>query len=149
MSDRSARLRYDLVSGLLSAYDPDPWCRSGDEVSTGSGNDWVSTLHAERDREDETRSRALRVLTSLAWKDFFMTKPIRILMQTTIPFAEDNWHIGRFSLLRDELSSMKDKAGNQLCEVTTRDREADAAGNDPVLSSLDKTDFDELWLFAI
>src|SRR5467141_3239341 len=52
-----------------------------------------------------------------------MTKPIRILLQTTIPFAEDNWHIGRFSLLRDELSSMKDKAGNQLCEVTTRDHE--------------------------
>src|SRR5260221_5280532 len=78
-----------------------------------------------------------------------MTKRLRILMQTTIPSAEDNWYIGRFSLLRDELSSMKDKAGNQLCEVTTRDREADAAGNDPVLSSLDKTDFDELWLFAI
>ena len=38
-----------------------------------------------------------------------MTKPIRILLQTTIPFAEDNWHIGRFSLLRDELSSMKDR----------------------------------------
>lgn len=78
-----------------------------------------------------------------------MTKPIRILLQTTIPLAEDDWHIGRFSLLRDELSSMKDEAGNQLCEVTTRNREADAAGNDPVLSRLDQTDFDELWLFAI
>ena len=78
-----------------------------------------------------------------------MTKPIRILLQTTIPFAEDNWHIGRFSLLRNELSSMKDQHGNQLCEVTTRDREADAAGNDPVLSNLDDTDFNELWLFAI
>jgi len=78
-----------------------------------------------------------------------MTKPIRILLQTTIPFAEDNWHIGRFSLLRDELSSMIDQHGNRLCEVTTRDREADAAGNDPVLSSLDDTDFNELWLFAI
>jgi hypothetical protein len=78
-----------------------------------------------------------------------MTKPIRILLQTTIPFAEDNWHIGRFSLLRDELSSMKDQHGNQLCEVTTRDREADSAGNDAVLSSLDDTDFNELWLFAI
>ena len=78
-----------------------------------------------------------------------MTKPIRILLQTTIPFAEDNWHIGRFSLLRDELSSMKDQQGNQLCEVTTRNREADAAGNDSVLSSLDDTDFNELWLFAI
>jgi hypothetical protein len=78
-----------------------------------------------------------------------MTKPIRILLQTTIPFAADDWHIGRFSLLRDELNSMKDEAGNQLCEVTTRDREADDAGNDPVLSSLDQSDFDELWLFAI
>jgi len=78
-----------------------------------------------------------------------MTRPIRILLQTTIPFAEDNWHIGRFSLLRDELSSMKDRAGNQLCDVTTRDRETDAAGNDPVLSSLDQSHFNELWLFAI
>jgi hypothetical protein len=78
-----------------------------------------------------------------------MTSPIRILMQTTIPFVEDAWHIGRFSLLRDELVSLKDEAGNPLCEVTTRNRELDTAGNDPVLSKLDKTDFNELWLFAI
>jgi hypothetical protein len=78
-----------------------------------------------------------------------MTSPIRILMQTTIPFAEDDWHIGRFSLLRDELASLKDESGKSLYEVTTRDRETDAAGNDPVLSTLDKTNFQELWLFAI
>jgi hypothetical protein len=78
-----------------------------------------------------------------------MTRPIRILLQTTIPFAEDNWHIGRFSLLRDELISMKDEAGNPLCSVTTRNRETDADGNDPVLRTLDKSEFDELWLFAI
>lgn len=78
-----------------------------------------------------------------------MTTPIRILMQTTIPFEEDNWNIGRFSLLRDELASLKDEAGNALCEVTTRDREIDAEGNDPVLSTLDQGAFDELWLFAI
>ena len=78
-----------------------------------------------------------------------MTKPIRVLMQTTIPYAEDDWHIGRFSLLRDELASLKDEAGNPLYEVTTRNRELDAAGNDPLLSALDTTDFDELWLFAI
>jgi len=77
-----------------------------------------------------------------------MTNPIRILMQTTIPFADDNWHIGRFSLLRDHLASLKD-AGHPLCELTTRNREQDAAGNDPVLSTLDGSDFDELWLFAI
>ena len=78
-----------------------------------------------------------------------MTNPIRILMQTTIPFAEDDWHIGRFSLLRDELASLKDEAGNPLYEVTARDRESDAAGNEPLLSTLDLTDFNELWLFAI
>lgn len=78
-----------------------------------------------------------------------MTKPIRILLQTTIPFAEDNWHIGRFSLLREHLSSLKDANGNSLYEVTARDRESDAAGNDPILSTLDTTEFDELWLFAM
>jgi hypothetical protein len=78
-----------------------------------------------------------------------MNTPIRILLQTTIPFTADDWHIGRFSLLRDELASLKDEAGKPLCEVTTRNRESDAAGNDPVLSTLDSTDYDELWLFAI
>jgi hypothetical protein len=78
-----------------------------------------------------------------------MTTPTRILLQTTIPFAEDDWHIGRFSLLRDELRSLKDAAGNSLNEVTTRDRESDPAGDDPILSTLDATDFHELWLFAI
>lgn len=78
-----------------------------------------------------------------------MKSPIRILLQTTIPFAEDDWHIGRFSLLRDQLSSGKDGSGHSSFEVTTRNRESDAAGNDPVLSKLDATDFDELWLFAI
>lgn len=78
-----------------------------------------------------------------------MKTPIRVLMQTTIPFAEDDWNIGRFSLLRGELSSRQDESGNRLFEVTTRDRESDDAGNDPVLSTLDTSDFDELWLFAV
>jgi hypothetical protein len=78
-----------------------------------------------------------------------MTRPIRILLQTTIPFTDDDWHIGRFSLLRDALANRKDESGNSLFEVTTRNREADAEGNDPVLSKLDTSDFDELWLFAV
>jgi len=78
-----------------------------------------------------------------------MTKPIRILLQTTIPFAEDDWHIGRFSLLRNHLASLKDDAEKPLYEVVARNREQDAAGDEPVLSSLDTSDFDELWLFAI
>jgi hypothetical protein len=78
-----------------------------------------------------------------------MPTPIRVLLQTTIPYTADDWHIGRFSLLRDELAAIKDQAGNSICEVKTRNRESDAAGNDPVLSTLDKSEFDELWLFAV
>lgn len=78
-----------------------------------------------------------------------MSRPIRILLQTTIPTTEDDWSIERFSLLRDYLASLKDEDGNPLCEVTARDREEDAQGNDPVLSTLGDSDFDELWLFAL
>ena len=67
-----------------------------------------------------------------------MKKPIRILLQTTIPETKDDWHIGRFSLLRDHLTSLKDEAGNVLCQVTARNRESDAGGDDPVLSTLDR-----------
>jgi hypothetical protein len=78
-----------------------------------------------------------------------MSKPIRILLQTTIPHVEDDWNVSRFSLLRDHLTSLTDDEGRALCEVTARDRETDSAGNDLVLSGLDTTDFDELWLFAV
>lgn len=78
-----------------------------------------------------------------------MSEPIRILLQTTIPFAKDDWHIGRFSLLRDHLESLTDANENPLFEVTTRDRETDSGDNEPVLSRLDTSDFDELWLFAV
>jgi hypothetical protein len=64
----------------------------------------------------------------------------KILLQTTIPFAEDDWNVGRFSLLADELRA----AGH---DVTVRDR--DAEGDDAVLSTLDRSDYDELWLIAV
>jgi hypothetical protein len=78
-----------------------------------------------------------------------MTKPIQILLQTTIPAVEDDWNVNRFSLLREHLASLTNEEGSRLYEVTTRNRETDAAGNDPVLSTLDKSQFDELWLFAV
>lgn len=78
-----------------------------------------------------------------------MTRPIRILLQTTIPFTEDDWNISRFSLLRDYLAGIKDEAGNKLFAVTERDRHPDLNGDDPILSSLDRSDFDEIWLFGI
>ena len=78
-----------------------------------------------------------------------MSRPIRILLQTTIPAIEDDWNIDRFSLLREHLSSLKSEAGQPLCEVTARNRVTNSDGDDEVLSRLDATDFDELWLFAV
>ena len=67
----------------------------------------------------------------------------RILVQTTIPFAEDVWHVGRFSRLTRHL------AGLPGVSVTARNREAPAGETDPVLGSLDSSDFDQLWLFGV
>lgn len=78
-----------------------------------------------------------------------MNRKTRILLQTTIPFIENDWHIGRFSLLREHLESLKDEFGNHLYEVTARNIEKDEAGNDSVLSRIDSSDFHELWLFAV
>jgi hypothetical protein len=78
-----------------------------------------------------------------------MSNPINILLQTTIPAIEDDWNISRFSLLREHLASIKNEHGVPRYKVATRNREVDSAGNDAVLSVLDQTDFDELWLFAV
>jgi len=77
-----------------------------------------------------------------------MTPPIRVLLQTTIPETQDDWHIGRFSMLRETLAGLRDANGAPLVEVTARDRDT-ATGPDPVLSTIDTSDYDELWLFAV
>jgi len=74
-----------------------------------------------------------------------MMRPIRILLQTTIPFVENDWHAGRFSLLAQELANAAD-AGRRI-EVTARDRAS--ANDDPVLSTLDRSDYDEVWIFGV
>lgn len=78
-----------------------------------------------------------------------MADPIHILLQTTIPAVEDDWNIDRFSLLREHLTSIKNGDGTPVYKVTARNREVNAEGNDTILSVLDTTDFDELWLFAV
>jgi hypothetical protein len=72
----------------------------------------------------------------------------RVLLQTTIVPTEDDWSIARFSLLGNFLSEQKDASGQRLFEVTMRDRDPLHAA-DPVLSSIDRSDFDEMWLFAV
>lgn len=72
-----------------------------------------------------------------------------ILLQTTIPYAQDDWSIERFSLLTDYLSGLTDGAGERLYRVTARNRENDANDDDKILSRLDSQDFDQLWLFGV
>lgn len=72
----------------------------------------------------------------------------KVLLQTTIVPTEDDWSIARFALLTSFLREQRDASGRPLFEVTARDRES-RQGLDPVLSSLDGSDFDELWLFAV
>jgi hypothetical protein len=66
----------------------------------------------------------------------------KILLQTTIPYAQDDWNVGRFELLREELVA----AGH---EVTARNIERDASGNDTVLPAIAGSDFDQLWLMGV
>lgn len=64
-----------------------------------------------------------------------------ILLQSTIPYAEDDWHVGRFSMLNKFLSS----CGHR---VIARNLEPNPAGLDPVLANLESSAFDELWLLG-
>ena len=76
------------------------------------------------------------------------TQPKRILLQTTISTTEDDWSIARFSLLGALLREQRDEGGNLLYDVAMRDR--DPPGQpDAVLSTIDQSDFDQLWLFAV
>jgi hypothetical protein len=78
-----------------------------------------------------------------------MSRPAKILLQTTIRFAKDDWNIGRFSLLANYLRSLRDDDGAPRCEVITRDHEPDALGNDPLLMGLADSDINQIWLFGV
>jgi hypothetical protein len=66
---------------------------------------------------------------------------MKVLLQTTIPYTEDDWHVGRFSLLRDQIA--------RYADVVARNRENAPGGNDPVLATVDTSDFDQVWLIAV
>jgi hypothetical protein len=77
-----------------------------------------------------------------------MNRPSKILLQTTIPSTLDDWSIARFGLLAKLLREQRACAGQQLYDVTMRDRDPPGAP-DSVLSRLDRSDFDQMWLFAV
>jgi hypothetical protein len=73
---------------------------------------------------------------------------IKVLLQTTIAPAADDWSIDRFSLLAALLRQERDGSGQPLFDVTTRDRDPLGAP-DTLLSNLDRSDYEQLWLFAV
>jgi hypothetical protein len=76
-----------------------------------------------------------------------MGRPIKIWLQTTTPISMDDWSIARFSLLGRFLCEYRAK-GVLAFEVAMRDRHSLEAP-DSLLSKLDRSDFDQLWLFAV
>lgn len=75
-----------------------------------------------------------------------MERTVRILVQTTTPRRPDDWSVGSLSLMTGHLASLRE--GGTRFEVTARNREAAPDGNDPVIAALDRSPFDELWIFA-
>lgn len=65
----------------------------------------------------------------------------KILVQTTLCDGEGEWQVERFSSLISLLRS----DGH---EILARNRSPRYDGSDEILSSLDESDFQELWLFA-
>ena len=72
----------------------------------------------------------------------------KILLQTTIPTTADDWSISRFSRLGALLRAQRDEQGRPLYDVLTRDR-GPQGQPDSLLSTIDRSDFDQLWLFAV
>jgi len=76
-----------------------------------------------------------------------VSRTVRILIQTTTPHRPNDWSVESLSLLTQHLSSLRED-GTRF-EVTARNRESAPGGDDPVLSTLNESPYDELWLFAL
>jgi hypothetical protein len=75
-----------------------------------------------------------------------MRRTIRILVQTTAPRRPDDWSVESLSMMTRYLASLRD--GETDVDVTARNREVGPDGVDPVLGTLDRSPFDELWIFG-
>ena len=73
----------------------------------------------------------------------------KILLQTTIPYIQDDWSIERFSTPAEILSNSSNDHGNRKFGVVSRNRDNQGNADDCVLKRLDETDFDQLWLFGV
>src|SRR5262245_61108417 len=76
-----------------------------------------------------------------------MARKVKILIQTTTPARPDDWSIDSLTLLREHLAGLNEE-GTRF-DVVAKNRETPAGRPDPLLSRLDESDVDELWLFAL
>ena len=76
-----------------------------------------------------------------------MPRTVRILVQTTTRGGPNDWSVGSLSLLTEQLGSLRE--GDLRFDVTARNRESGPKADDPVLAGIDRSPFDELWLFAL
>lgn len=74
--------------------------------------------------------------------------PRTILVQTTIPTTRGDWAIARFDMMVRLLAGQRDAQGQPAFNVIARDRDA-GGGPDSVLSRLDESGIDVLWLLAV
>jgi len=74
--------------------------------------------------------------------------PRKILVQTTIAPTTDDWAIDRFSQMVRLLEDQRDAQGRPAFDVRARNR-ASGGAPDSVLSTLDISDVDVLWLLAV
>ncbi|HEY8253258.1 MAG TPA: hypothetical protein VIG39_01385 [Rhizomicrobium sp.] len=74
--------------------------------------------------------------------------PKKILLQTTIPATADDWNIARFHLLAEFLDGQQAADGSKLFQVMVRNRDT-RSGPDSLLSRIDQSDVDQMWLFAV
>src|ERR1700761_4081155 len=87
----------------------------------GSFN-WVTLHHTCGSYAHLTGAHGLHRPTSKI--GYSMTdKPIKILLQTTIPTTEDDWSIARFGMLGAFLGSQRGADGRAIFDVTMRDRD--------------------------
>jgi hypothetical protein len=72
----------------------------------------------------------------------------RILLKTTIGALDNDWNVGRFSLLAQHLRSLRELSASPLYEVVARNRAENAAGDDVDLAELAGGAYDQLWLIG-